>query len=312
LAKDEFTDNGHWPHQIYVREARRMIGHYVMTEHDCRRTVDTPQSVGLGSYTMDSHNVQRYVTEAGHVQNEGDIGVHPGGPYEISYGSLVPKAEDCRNLLVPVCLSASHIAYGSIRMEPVFMVLGQSAATAAVQAIDAGTPVQEIDYTELKKRLLADGQVLETDAPPKPAALRVEDLDGIALDAADAEQTGQWVASSSVYPYTGHSYHHDNNEGKGKKSVRYSMSIPRTGEYEVRLVYSAHANRAARVPVYIEHANGQTTVMVNQQEEPDMNRTFVGLGKFRFSREQGAVVTLSNRNTDGYVIADVVQLVPVR
>jgi hypothetical protein len=124
LAGDEFKDNGNWPHQIYVREARRMIGEYVMTEHDCLDTRETPDSVGMGSYTMDSHNAQRYVTPDGRVQNEGDIGVHTPRPYEIAYGSLVPKKSECQNLLVPVCLSSSHIAFGSIRMEPVFMILG--------------------------------------------------------------------------------------------------------------------------------------------------------------------------------------------
>jgi len=165
LARDEFVDNGHWPHQIYVRESRRMIGEYVMTEHDCLDRRETPDSVGMGSYTMDSHNVQRYVTEKGFVQNEGDIGVRTPRPYEIAYGSLVPKKDQCTNLLVPVCLSSSHIAYGSIRMEPVFMVLGQSAATAAVLALDRDLPIQEVDFAELRKRLLADGQVLEYSPP---------------------------------------------------------------------------------------------------------------------------------------------------
>jgi hypothetical protein len=136
LAKDEFTDNGNWPHQMYIREARRMIGHFVMTENELLKRRPTPESVGMGSYTIDSHNVQRYVDENGHVHNEGDIGVPLPGPYEIAYGSLVPKKEECQNLLVPVCASASHIAFGSIRMEPVFMILGQSAAVAACMAID--------------------------------------------------------------------------------------------------------------------------------------------------------------------------------
>ena len=160
LAKDEFADNGNWPHQLYVREARRMIGQYVMTEHDCLARRPTPESVGMGSYGMDSHNVQRYVTPEGYVQNEGDIGVGPRRPYQIAYGSIVPKPQECANLLVPVCVSSSHIAYGSIRMEPVFMILGQSAATAAVLAIDAGGPVQKVEYATLRERLLADGQVL--------------------------------------------------------------------------------------------------------------------------------------------------------
>ncbi len=166
-ARDEFTDNDNWPHQLYVREARRMISDYVHTELDCRRRRATPESVGMGSYNMDSHHVQRYVDENGHARNEGDIQVNPGGPYMISYRSIRPKPEECTNLLVPVCLSSSHIAYGSIRMEPVFMILGQSAATAAAIAVEEDIDVQKVDYGRLRRRLLRDGQVLETPAKPR-------------------------------------------------------------------------------------------------------------------------------------------------
>ena len=161
LAKDEFKATNNWPHQMYVREARRMIGRYVMTENELTKKRSTPESVGMGSYGIDSHNIQRYITPEGYVQNEGDIGVSTNGPYQISYGSLVPRKGQAANLLVPVCLSSSHIAYGSIRMEPVFMILGQSAATAAVMAIEREIAVQDVPYETLRARLLADGQVLE-------------------------------------------------------------------------------------------------------------------------------------------------------
>lgn len=161
LAKDEFVDHGNWPHQIYVREARRMIGKYVMTENELLKRKPTPKPVGMGSYTMDSHNVQRYIKPDGFVQNEGDIGVKTEGPYSISYESLIPKKEDCENLLVPVCVSASHIAFGSIRMEPVFMILGQSAAAAASIAIDRGISVQDVNYEELRRNLEEKGQICE-------------------------------------------------------------------------------------------------------------------------------------------------------
>lgn len=161
LAKDEFTDNGHWPRQIYVREARRLLGEYVMTEQDVLGQRAVPQSVGMGSYTLDSHNVQRYVTPEGTVQNEGDIGVHVPQPYRIDYGTLTPKRNECKNLLVTICASSSHIAYGSIRMEPVFMILGQSAATAAVLSLRHRSSVQDLDYGLLRRQLLRDGQRLE-------------------------------------------------------------------------------------------------------------------------------------------------------
>jgi hypothetical protein len=160
LAKDEFTDNNHWPHQIYVREARRMIGDYITTENDVLLKREVPKPVGMGSYAMDSHNVQRYITPEGYVQNEGDIGVLPPAPYSISYGSIIPKKEECTNLLVPVCVSSSHIAFGSIRMEPVFMILGQSAAAAACIAIDKNCSVQDVPYDELKIVLENKNQIL--------------------------------------------------------------------------------------------------------------------------------------------------------
>ncbi|TLU96572.1 FAD-dependent oxidoreductase [Dyadobacter sediminis] len=161
LPKDEFKDNGGWPHQIYVREARRMIGLGVMTENETLGKKAVSEPIGMGSYALDAHNAQRYIKEDGFVQNEGDIGMHPKKPYSISYASIIPKKAECENLLVPVCLSSSHIAYGSIRMEPVFMILGQSAATAAVQAIDRKVSVQDVDYTQLKAQLLKDKQKLE-------------------------------------------------------------------------------------------------------------------------------------------------------
>lgn len=160
LPKDEFTDNGHWAHQLYIREARRMVGLDVMTQLNCQGTIKTDHSIGMGAYTMDSHHVQRYVDGNGHVRNEGDVQVGGFGPYPIMYGAIVPKRGECANLLVPICLSATHMAFGSIRMEPVFMVLGQSAATAAAHAIDTRVAVQDVDYTQLRERLLADKQVL--------------------------------------------------------------------------------------------------------------------------------------------------------
>ena len=160
LAADEFCDSDSWPHQLYVREARRMISDYVMTEHNCRHSIVLPDAIALAAYTMDSHNCQR-IEKNGHVENEGDTQVGGFPPYPIAYRSIVPKVGECKNLLVPVCLSSTHIAYGSIRMEPVFMVLGQSAAAAACQAIHKKVPVQNVNISRLQKQLLAENQVLE-------------------------------------------------------------------------------------------------------------------------------------------------------
>jgi hypothetical protein len=160
LPKDEFADNAHWPYNLYVREARRMRSGFVMTEDHCKNRKPVEDPVGMGAYALDSHNTQR-VVHNGMVKNEGDIQTSLGGKaYGISYRSIIPAAGECENLLVPWALSATHIAFGSIRMEPVFMILGQSAATAACMAIQDGTSVQQVPYEKLRARLLADGQKL--------------------------------------------------------------------------------------------------------------------------------------------------------
>ena len=161
LAKDEFTDNGNWPNQLYVREARRMTSDYVITEHTALGRDVAADSVGLGSYHMDSHAIKLFVSPEGFVTSEGGMFVHVPAPFGISYRAIVPKRGECENLLVPVCCSATHAAYGSVRMEPVFMVLGQSAATAASEAIDRGVALQEVPYEALRERLLAEGQIID-------------------------------------------------------------------------------------------------------------------------------------------------------
>ena len=159
-CKDEFQPTAGWPRQLYVREARRMVADYVMTEKHCRCQETAADSVGLAAYNMDSHNCRR-IAKNDRAENEGDVQVAPMKPYPISCRAIVPKAAECENLLVPVCLSASHIAYGSIRMEPVFMILGQSAATLAALAIEEQKPVQQVEYPKLRARLLADRQILD-------------------------------------------------------------------------------------------------------------------------------------------------------
>jgi hypothetical protein len=302
LPKDEFKDSGGWPHQIYVRESRRMIGAYVMTELDCLDKKETPDSVGMGSYTIDSHNVRRYVTPEGTVQNEGDIGVHCPRPYEVAYGALTPKKAQCENLLVPVCLSSSHMAYGSIRMEPVFMILGQSASTAAVMAIDSKIAVQEVPYEALKKQLLEDGQVLVNEsAAPKPT--------GLVTDSAHAVLKGEWTSSTAQTPHLGSAYLHDGNADKGKRSARFEVAIPKPGKYDVRIAYTANPNRATNVPILVVHAGGLKVVKLNQQLAPTFDKLFASVGVFEFTGSVAAI-EISNAGTDGYVIVDGVQLVP--
>ncbi|MBD5778495.1 FAD-dependent oxidoreductase [Pelagicoccus sp. NFK12] len=161
LPKDEYPENGNWSPQLYVREARRMVGQIVMTQHHCEGLETVSDSVGMAAYGMDSHHVQRYVDANGHARNEGNMQADAPAPYPISYRSLLPKAEEANNLIVPVCLSSTHVAFGSIRMEPVFMILGQSAATAAAQALEQDQSLSELDIERLQKRLLQDQQILE-------------------------------------------------------------------------------------------------------------------------------------------------------
>jgi hypothetical protein len=168
LAKDEFTDNGGWPWMIYIREARRMVGDYVMTQLDCEGQKSAPDPVGLGSFGMDSHVVQHFVTERGLVNSDGVIWRVPPRPYGISYRSIIPRKGEGENLLVPICVSASHVAHGSIRMEPVFMALSQSAAVAAGLAIDSKVSVQDVAYPALRERLLSAKQIVSLSQLPSP------------------------------------------------------------------------------------------------------------------------------------------------
>jgi hypothetical protein len=314
LAKDEFTDNGNWPHQIYVREARRMVGLFVMTQNELQKTRPTPDPVGMGSYTIDSHNVQRYVTPAGHVQNEGDIGVSTNGPYQIAYQSLVPKRDQCANILVPVCVSSSHIAFGSIRMEPVFMILGQSAATAAAMAIDAGSSVQDVPYAQLRSRLVADGQVLEFAAPPGGGAPGMDPLKmpGIVVDDSQATYIGQWGTSSSTPGYVGVGYAHDMNQGKGTKEAVFTIPIKESGMYEVRFGYTALGNRASNVPVVVNAADGPHRYSVNEQRKPAVEGALHKLGVHSFTADTPVRIVVYTNGTDGHVVVDAVQLLPIK
>ena len=160
LAKDEFVDTGNWPNQLYIREGRRMTGEFVMTQKDVQTDITKPDPIGMGSYNSDSHNVQRFVTPEGFVENEGDIQV-PVHPYQIPYRVMLPKRSETVNLLVPVCLSASHVAYSSLRMEPQYMIIGQAAGVAAALALKGNLAVQDVDSGELTDRLKAQGAVME-------------------------------------------------------------------------------------------------------------------------------------------------------
>lgn len=308
LCKDEFQQTGGWPHQLYIREARRMISAYVMTQHNCQGRETADDAIGLAAYGMDSHNTQRWVKD-GHASNEGDVQVHGFRPYPVAYRSIVPKQAECDNLLAPVCLSASHIAYGSIRMEPVFMVLGQSAATAACLAIDRDIAVQEIDYANLKERLLADKQILAWQGPASAAAIDPKKLPGAVLDDTAAMRTGEWIESAAIGRYIGGGYSHDGNSEKGGKSLRFKFIARRGGDHELRLAYTPHANRATNVPVTVEIGEKKSVLKINQRQAPPIDGLFVSLGKHELQANEAVLVTISNDGTDGFVVVDAVQLI---
>ena len=239
-CRDEFEREDGWQQQLYIREARRMVGSYVMTQHNCQGRVTAKRPIGLAAYTMDSHHVQRYVDDRGHARNEGDVQVGGFSPFPIDYGSLVPKQDECSNMLVPVCLSASHMAFGSIRMEPVFMVLGQSAATAAMQSITTGSTVQDVDYDSLQERLLLDKQVLVWTGAKRVAVegIDAKSLEGIAVDDEASQREGFDSVSQSIGPYVGIGYRHDGDTAKGNQAARFDVKIPSPGRYEVRVAWS--------------------------------------------------------------------------
>lgn len=302
-CKDEYERDDGWQQQLYIREARRMVSGYVMRQQHCEGLEVAEDSVGMAAYGMDSHMVQRYVDANGFVQNEGNVQAHVIGPYPISYRSIVPKEEECSNLLVPVCLSSSHIGFGSIRMEPVFMVLGQSAATAACMAIDNETSIQNVSYEKLNARLVSDGQILNSQSG---SLVNLDSLKGIVVDDSESVRVGNWIEGRVVQGIH-KGYLHDQSVGDGFAEAIFNAVLPYTGEYEVQIAYQTQPDSASNVPVSVRHEGGETTLVVSQRKRPEVEGHFQSLGRFRFGKS--ASVALSNRDADGRVIADAVRWV---
>lgn len=308
FAADEFTDTAHWPHQLYIREARRMQGAYVMTQRDIQENITKPDSIGMGSYMLDCHYVQRVLTDEG-LMAEGHLhGDNRVLPYEISYRSLTPRKSECENLLVPVGFSASHVAYSSMRMEPVYMIAGHSAGVAAFLAARSTLAVQDVDYALLKEKLLQDGQVLSYILAGRidPAT-----LPGFVVEETEAQTTGLWLKSTSGDPFVGRGYMHDNNTRKGERTATFTPDLPQAGRYEVWMYFSHTANRASNVPVTVNSEEGAQTFIVNQKVSPAGDKPGYLLGTFSFAAGRAGSVVISNENTDGVVVADAVQFVPV-
>lgn len=313
LAGDEFAATDHWPHQLYVREARRLLGAHVMTQADVMADRTKPDSVGLGSYTADSHHVQRTVQPDGSVLNEGDFQVRVR-PYAIPYRSLAPRRADAANLLVPVCLSASHVAYGTIRMEPVYMILGEAAGTAAALASRAGVPVQDVPIDQLQAKLRERGAILAPDevagAPGGPGALGPGRLGGIVVDDDQATLAGDWQQSAAVGPFVGAGYRHDGGARDGRATARFTPDLPRAGRYEVRLFAPPSSNRATHAPILVRSAEGERAVSVDLRRADRGGQPSLLLGTFAFDAGRSGSVEIRNAGTDGHVVVDAVQFLP--
>jgi len=297
LPADEFTDNGNWPWQLYVREARRMVSDYVMNQKHCSGEAVAADSIGLAAYAMDSHHVQRHVKN-GMVKNEGDVQMTVANPYPVSYRSIVPKAGECSNLLVPWSLSASHMAFGSIRMEPVFMILSQSAAIAADLAIRDNRSVQQVSYSQLRPALITAGQALGAPSAGSPVTI----VDN--TESARVTTTGTWTSTTSTAGFIGSDYLHDGNTGQGSKQVVYTPPASVTGAQRVYLRWTAYTNRASNVPVRVIDAKGTRTIQVDQRSNGGV-WNLLGI----FSGVQS--VTVMTTGANGYVIADAVGFAPV-
>jgi hypothetical protein len=304
--KDEYVATGHWSPQIYVREARRMVGSYVMTQANCQGRATVPDGVGLAAYTMDSHNCQRVVVRnaqgVAEVRNEGDVQVGGFPPYSIAYRSLVPKPAECKNLLVPVCLSATHIAYGSIRMEPVFMVLAQSSAVAACLAIDARVPVQQVNVKKLQN-LLKTNPLMDGSTPE----ILVDDA-----DAAQVQRQGQWLTDTGVRGQYGRSALVAAAQAT-PSSVRFVPPVAQAGSYEVYAYFPRLPDGSSQVALTVfdgQASHGVIVPLATVQVLGQTSGEWVRLGQYALPKGQKAYVQISTHGASGKVVADAVLLVP--
>lgn len=300
--KDEYKDMGNWSHQLYIREARRMVGELVMTQHHCQGKEIVKDGVGMAAYGMDSHNCDRQVIN-GVVKNEGNVEEHGFGPYPISYRSIIPKESEVGNLLVPVCLSASHIAYGSIRMEPVFMVLGQSAAVAAAKAIDNKQTVQKVNVSQIQAQLKRNP--LEDGSAPE---ILVDNS-----DASKVEKKGDWTVNT--HGGYGPDYFLADSTSSSPKSIRYKPEISKKGKYELYTYYPKLKNAAAVTVINVYDGANAKEVLIKDAEVKVVGQTsgeWVSLGTYTLSTGNKAYVEISAKGSEGAVVADALLLVPVK
>ncbi len=324
LCRDEFPEHGHWSPQLYVREGRRMKGMYVVSQKDIMDQPEKPDPIVVSSFPIDSHDCQRVALNDGGVINEGTIFPvrmkrrRHGYPYHIPYRAILPRPDECDNLLVPVALSCTHVAFSSVRVEPTWMILGQSAGIAAALAADEDVPVQKLPYAQLRRELLAQGQVLDlptlAELPPVPkrqVSIDPATLPGIVLDDSVAELKGRWPRSTNFKPHIGTGYVHDDTRADGNSVATFRFTVPRTGRYELRMAYSAHHTRSTNVPVIVQCGRYTTELTVNQTTPLPSGKPFRRIGEVELTAEAETVITVSNAGTDGFVILDAFQLLPM-
>ena len=300
-CKDEFTDNGGWPWELYVRESRRMVSDFVMTQSNVFNAPPATDSVGMGGYYTDCHYCERIVTN-GVIVNEGSAQGNISAPYPISYHALVPKTNECSNLLVPWSLSASHIAFCSIRMEPTFMILSQSAATAACMALDDVVAVQSVNLTKLQSQLTVDSQYFGIGILSNSTSAVIVDN----ADATGVTMVGNWTNSSASAGYYGVDYLHDGNANKGSDSVTFRPMLPQAGQYQVCVRWAVNANRATNAPIDIGYPNGTNTYLVDQTRQGGQWNLLLTTN---FNAGTNGFVRIRNAGTTGYVIADAVEFI---
>lgn len=309
LCKDEFSSYNHFSPALYVRESRRMKGLHVLSQKDILEEPEKPDPIAISSFPIDSHDVQRLALKGGGVMNEGTIfpvrvkGKKVGYAYHVPYRSVLPKPEQCSNLLVPVALSCTHVGISSLRIEGAWMVIGQGAGVAAGLSVKEGVDVHKLPYKKLHARLLKQGQVL--DLPD--SAQELIDLPGV-LDDSVAELKGPWKKSSLFSPHAGSGYIHDDKRGDGQSQAIFRFQAPQSGLYDLSMLYSPHDSRASNVPLHIACGAYQKRFIVDQtQAIPD---TFLPIGKV--SLEAGIVtqISINNSDTNGFVIIDAIRLVP--
>ena len=325
LCRDEFPESGHWSPQLYVREGRRMDGRYMLTQKDVLADPKKDDAIAVSSFPIDSHDCRRIALPDG-VLNEGTImpvrmpGRRHGFAYHIPYRSITPSASECSNLLVPVALSATHVAYASVRVEPTWMAIGQSAGVAAALAAKGGITVQALDYPQLRARLLAQKVVLDlptlppvgkTDRPAVPVSVDPKSLPGLILDDAQAELTGDWERSTNFKPHVGTSYLHDEQRSDGKSRAVFRFKAPADGEFELRMAYSAHPTRTKRLPVSIVGDGVEHRFTVDQTQPLPTGEAFRPIRHLRLRHGVDYVLTVTNEDTQGFVILDAFQLLPV-